>query len=327
MPPKGGNLYQREGVWWGRVSVNGRDVRRSLRTTSRAEAQRRLKAFLDQANRLRFGEEPRYTWKDAVIGWAETAEIKQSTRDRYLTSLRKVHPIMDGLYVDEIDRRAISRIARRPGPTNATRRRDLTAVSMVLAWCVAHGWREDNPARAFDRSVIRERRDPIELPNLADIDRVVAAATGGFGRLIRFAQYTGMRQDEIASLRWDQVRGRSVQLVHTKTRRPRAVPLDERALGTLAGTPRYLGGPFVFWWGEGKRYAHPETNFRDVRKRSGAAHFRFHDLRHLFAVEYLRGGGSIYVLQQILGHRSIVTTEIYLDFLTPEEAERAKAAK
>lgn len=327
MPPKGENLYKREGVWWGRVSVNGKDVRRSLRTASRAEAQRRLKTFLEQADRLRFGEEPRHTWKDAVLGWAESAEIKLSTRSRYLTSLRQVHLIMDGLYVDEIDRRIISRITRRPGPTNATRRRDLTAVSMILAWCVAHGWRDDNPARAFDRSVIRERRNPIVLPKLQDIDQVIAAATGGFGRLIRFAQYTGMRQEEIASLRWDQVRGRAVQLVHTKTGRPRAVPLDDMALGTLSGTPRYLGGPYVFWWGDGQRYAHPETNFRDVRKRSRAGHFRFHDLRHWFAVDYLRRGGSIYTLQQILGHRSIVTTELYLDYLTPEEAERAKAAR
>jgi integrase/recombinase XerD len=41
-------------------------------------------------------------------------------------------------------------------------------------------------------------------------------------------------------------------------------------------------------------------------------------------VDYLRRGGSIYRLQQILGHKSIKTTEDYLVYLTPEEAERAK---
>jgi integrase/recombinase XerD len=56
----------------------------------------------------------------------------------------------------------------------------------------------------------------------------------------------------------------------------------------------------------------------------GPRRFRFHDLRHWYAVDYLRQGGSIYHLQGILGHRSIKTTEIYLDFLTPEEQEAVK---
>jgi integrase/recombinase XerD len=40
----------------------------------------------------------------------------------------------------------------------------------------------------------------------------------------------------------------------------------------------------------------------------------------------LRRGGSIYRLQQLLRHSSIKTTEIYLRYLTPEEAERSKIA-
>lgn len=54
------------------------------------------------------------------------------------------------------------------------------------------------------------------------------------------------------------------------------------------------------------------------RKKNGVS-FRFHDLRHLFAVTYLQRGGNIYDLQRILGHRSIKTTELYLEYLTPEE--------
>jgi integrase/recombinase XerD len=52
--------------------------------------------------------------------------------------------------------------------------------------------------------------------------------------------------------------------------------------------------------------------------------FRFHDLRHLHAVEWLRSGRSIYVLQHRLGHNSIKTTEVYLKYLTAEEQQRGK---
>jgi len=51
---------------------------------------------------------------------------------------------------------------------------------------------------------------------------------------------------------------------------------------------------------------------------------RCHHLRHRFAVEYLRAGGNIYQLQKILGHSSIKTTEIYLNYLTPDEAFQAQ---
>jgi integrase/recombinase XerD len=50
----------------------------------------------------------------------------------------------------------------------------------------------------------------------------------------------------------------------------------------------------------------------------------FHHLRHFYAVWYLKNGGNIYTLQQHLNHKSITTTERYLEFLTPEEAMRAK---
>jgi integrase/recombinase XerD len=50
--------------------------------------------------------------------------------------------------------------------------------------------------------------------------------------------------------------------------------------------------------------------------------FRFHDLRHLHAVLWLKSGRSIYILQQRLGHTSVKTTEMYLVYLTPEEKQR-----
>jgi integrase/recombinase XerD len=333
------NLKQRNGIWYARVQVRGRDIRRSLRTTSRAEAKKRLEKILKEAEQFRFSGETRHTWKEAVVEWSKAApeSLKPSVIKRYLVSLGQVRQFLDHLYVDEVGRKAMSQIARRPGVTNATRRRDLTAVSAVLEWCVTHGWCEDNVARVWSRRAIKEKRDPIVLPTTTDIDAVVAEAPGNFAKMIRFAQYTGMRQEEIGSLQRSQVnlkRG-AVDLHKTKTRRPRSVPLDERAAGTIAGTVPHLKSPYVFWHGtDGSRYQNISSRFAALAKRAvqrakkeGRAApraFRFHDLRHWFAVDYLRRGGSIYDLQLILGHASIKTTEIYLAYLTPEEQQVAK---
>jgi integrase/recombinase XerD len=300
---------------------------------------RRLAKVLADAEHLRFYGENRHSWQTVVVDWAQDVAqtIKPSTLRRYLTSLRQLDGILSELYVDQITAATIGRIARRAGVSNATRRRDISAVSMVLRWCSAQGYREDNPARVWDRGVIKERRDPIRLPEDYDIDCVVAAAPGNFARMILFARYTGMRQEEVASLERHQVdlRREAATLTRTKTNRPRSVPLDERALGTYAGTPPRLGSPFVFWHGSGSRYLNVATRFakitRNAQARARAAkqpvpqRFRFHDLHHWFAVDYLRRGGGIYQLQKILGHSTIRTTEIYLDFLTPEEQEASKA--
>lgn len=194
-PGTGENLFKRGKVWCARIQVDGRDIRRSLRTSSKSEARQRLSKILAEIEHFRFYRDRRHSWKDAVVAWAQEAggSLKPSTIQRYVVSLGQLRPFLDDLYVDEIDTKVVSRIARRPNITNATRRRDLTALSVVLRWCVAHEWREDNPARSWDRAIIRERREPFVLPAEADIDRVVAAAPAGLARIIRFAQYTGVR--------------------------------------------------------------------------------------------------------------------------------------
>src|SRR5215471_8514163 len=119
MPAGGDNLYKQNGTWYARVQIRGRDIRRSLRTASRAEALKRLKVILDQAEHVRFHGEVRHTWKEAVVEWAGHAvgETKPRTVKRYLVSLGQLRGILDHLYVDEITSRVISQIARRPGVT------------------------------------------------------------------------------------------------------------------------------------------------------------------------------------------------------------------
>lgn len=314
-------------------------------------AKQRLKQFLDQAEHVRYTGEERHLWKVAVIEWVEFAgsAVKPSTLKRYKVSLRQINPvIVDGRafeerYVDEIDRKLIAKVVveRKKVATNATIHRDLSALSSVLTVCQAKEWIEDNAAANYlqvNKAAIKERRDPIVLPEMSDIDYVVSRASGNFARMIRHAQYTGMREEECASLQHSQLRSGAADLTETKYDRPRSVPLDSRAVGTLSGTVRHLKSPYVFWHDDGARYHNVASQFADLVRRAEIAaeregrafrRFTFHHLRHWFAVDYLRradslNGHNIYALQKILGHRSIRTTEQYLDFLTPVEAERAK---
>lgn len=313
------NLYRRGETWYARVVANGREHRRSLRTSSRAEAKKRLKVFMEQVEHMRFYGDRRPSWKDAVVAWAAaaTGAIKPGVMKRYLVSIGRARPVLDGLYVDEINKVSMAKIANREGIKNATKRRDLSAISSVLRYCVAQGWREDNPARDFDRSIIREKRDPIEPPSDADIAAFCKNAPPMVAQLTRFLLYTGMRQEEAVSLEWSQVDfvTKRITIYRTKSNRPRTIRLDDlitpKAAAILEKLPRHVACPYVFWHQPGERYRNFASRFAYIVKRAGVK-FRCHDLRHRFAIDYLKAGGDIYRLSRHLGHSSVKTTEIYL---------------
>lgn len=320
-----GSLYRRGKSWWGRIKIAGRDHRRSLRTRNRAEAQKRLDAWYKTVSHEIFHGEARHRYKEMFLKWKLEylpKSVKPGTAKRYLVSARQLDDYLSPLFVDEITKKKISGIisARMgAGATNATIRRDLTALSTMLTCAISWGWTEDNPAKEFDRSIIKERRAAIKPPPGEAVEAFAvkaSVASKNWGPLIRFLEQTGMREEEAASLEWPEVdlARATAQLHETKTSRPRSVPLDERALGTLRGTARHAASDYVFWHGEGDRFQNVASRLAYLKKKHGFR-FRIHDLRHKFAIDYLRNGGDIYALKDILGHTSVKTTEIYLGYV------------
>ena len=60
--------------------------------------------------------------------------------------------------------------------------------------------------------------------------------------------------------------------------------------------------------------APPFVTTQELAERVGCPHA----LRHTFATEYLRAGGDLESLRRIMGHSSLVTTQIYLHLLIVE---------
>jgi integrase/recombinase XerD len=283
-----------------------------------------------------FGASDPVSWEAAVVSWHGALNqlgIKPGTARRYVTSLAQVRPKLDGKQVHAIDIALLKEIVRwrsKLGASNATIRRDMTAISSVLGHCVDEGWIEENPAHMMDRSRFKERKAKIILPRQESVTRVFAEG----GRLIDMAEFsleTGMRQEEVAGLERDRIdRARmSATLEDTKGNAVREVPLTVRALAIIDRQPQFFNSPWVFWKGAGERFVNVDSDWYAKTQRiaqkaaqEGIAfkRFRFHDLRHLFAVLFLRQRkGTIYDLKERLGHESVKTTERYLDHLTPDE--------
>jgi integrase len=338
------NLYRRDGspYWWARVQINGRDVRRSLRTTDRAVAKRRLKAILDDASRERAGEAPRSarpTWQDAVVRWHEmvASHLRPGTLLRYRSSLRMLDKAFAGRNVDELtsfDFHEFAAARQRAGTHPTTARQDLTVASLVMRVAKRAGWRSDNPVadELAEIPTLREPPKPIPLRLMARIIRNDHAAAGR--ALWRFLARTGCRLEEAGSLEWWQLDldQRTCVFADTKTRSPRTIDLTGPTVRDLRRLRRSATSPFVFRASPTARFKFLSSRWRDLVNRTlGIQHAprrrkvtgrgqvgvlsappRCHDLRHTFAIRWVQRGGNIYDLSKHLGHSSVVTTEIYL---------------
>jgi integrase/recombinase XerD len=328
--------YWRNGVLWGRAKIKGVERRWSLHTDNPKIAGERRKAGKDKLAAVAHHGDARFSFAEVVAGWSSWIErqVGPRTAQRYATSLGVLAPFLDGKFLDEIDGRLVAEIIRTrqsvDDVSNATIKRDLTALSSVLNYASAQDWIESNPVLP-KLKLIKERRDPIVLPRPEDVQRIIDRAPGLLATLIRAAVVTGCRQDELANAKWSQLDlGAKRLTVLGKGRKTRAIDLEPfGGVEVFASLPRGVGDAPLFWHDNGQPYSTVASRFgfliRQLEERhSDVRRFRFHDLRHLHAVEWLRSGRSIYSLQQRLGHSSIQVTEGYLRYLTEDEQRAVK---
>jgi integrase/recombinase XerD len=217
-----------------------------------------------------------------------------------------------------------------------TIRNDLSVLSVAAEYAIEQEWAGTNPVTQLGKRALRYKKAVFVLPPPEDIETALASVSGPLEDLCRFLRHTGARRDEARDLHWNDVdiARRSATLRDTKNGTSRTIALNDEAVAIVNARPRSLLCPNVFTRLDGKPYGQVSPGWREGQYRAikraaetkGKYHrFRLHDLRHIYAIEYLRGGGNLYTLQKQLGHGSIRQTEEYLQFLTPEEQERVKS--
>lgn len=320
--------YQRNGIYWARFQIAGRDVRRSLRTSNLKEARARLKEMAGRVEEMRAdplrvrGE---HSWEEACERWMtlQFDGLRPATQARYETSLRMMHDHFAGRAIAQItgpDIMAYATARIRDGASQATVRRDLAVANRIFKVARRAGWIKANPVPE-EKAEITEKRDFIRPVPLRHVAAVIRRAPAGLADLFRFAAKTGCRQEEAGALERRDVnfaRGEIIFRV-TKTHAPRVIPMTPSLRRLLA---RALAGKGpdeqpVFRSRSGGRLSSLSSRWRNtVDTTPGVQRFRMHDLRHTYAIRWLQAGGSIYTLARRLGHSTVRTTEVYSRWLT-----------
>ncbi len=210
--------------------------------------------------------------------------------------------------------------------------RALIAVRGLHRFATAEGITETDVARSIKPPSASRR-----LPKALTLDEVLALLEGAGGdsetdgpltlrnrALLELLYSTGARISEAVGLDLDDVdtQARSV-LLRGKGGKQRLVPVGRPAVAALdaylvRGRPdlarRGRGTPAIFLNARGGRLSRQSAwqVLQDSAERAGiTTAVSPHTLRHSFATHLLDGGADVRVVQELLGHASVTTTQIY----------------
>jgi len=328
------NVYRRGAVWWGGFERHGRRYRRSLKTTDRGVAERRLGQWIEQLEGVAFGEKAPRTFLEAAGLFIKEhlTTLKPSSAKRYAVSLKSLGEHFGPMELCQIKRAELAAFEswrRSQGVTAGTIRRDFACLSSLFHTAEDHEWIEDgaNPVPSFLRR--RAKRGLKETPprtrylSIDEEQKLLAATTPAVRDAIMLAIDTGLRREELFSLAWRQVeilRGVISTTTRTKSGRPRMVPIPRRSADILARLPRSVECPYVL--------VNPDTQTRYVQmnkglsaavRRAGIERLCWHDLRRTAGCRWLqRDRRSMAEVSMLLGHSSVAVTESRYAFLDAE---------
>lgn len=223
------------------------------------------------------------------------------------------------LYLAELDQ---ARYTRR------TVNRRLSAVKGFFRWMVAEGFAQTDPA-----SVLQGPKEPKNLPrricaaDMAALLAVHAASTKPADQrnqaLLEFLYACGARISEASGLLVANVDFDARQVkVFGKGSKERIIPLHDVAVATMRSyywhaRPELLDGaasPYFFVSTRGNRMGTDSMRkmFKKTLRAAGLDEtLSPHDVRHTFATDVLEGGADLRSVQEMLGHASLSTTQVY----------------
>jgi site-specific recombinase XerD len=308
-------LYRSDvsGIYYGIFKRGGKQVKRSLKTSDKELAKRRLEDLRQKVGRLNT-KTGNVLFPDVAKRFLEVASgrLKASTIERMgsaVKSLSRHFPnTVRGITQTQVESWSVQRCKERSGRTFNIERDILV---QILNCAVRDGIILDNPALCVPRR--KQRKSQVVIPTrqqfrklLAQMRQDVRAEYGA--NLCEFLAYSGCRLGEATAMRWGDV---NFELgcftvtggeLGTKNHEARTVPLFaplSRLLATMreASFPAPMPGDLIFTIAKTRRA------LASACRRAKLPHFTHHSLRHFFCSNAIESGIDFKVIAGWLGHK------------------------
>ncbi len=203
----------------------------------------------------------------------------------------------------------------------ASRNRKLATIKSFLKWLYENN-KLDQPAHTFFTC----NKLPTKIPRFLTVDEVItlikamkeeASQSSNQKDLILFLLLygCGLRLNEACTLKWNDVHFEKKQItIMGKGKKQRIIALPKFLVKKLTHfrNIQFNQGEWIF----GKAPLNSSTAYKTIRfwgQKVGLNRpIHPHALRHSYATHLLTGGINLRILQQVLGHSSLVATEKYL---------------
>lgn len=329
--PGDGTLRQRkDGRWEYRAIVGtddfGKPIRKSFysKDKSGAGAKRAYKEYLskgeDPLSRIctlgQWAPEWLEIYKRDRVGWGTYSEYK-------IIINKDIVPVIGAVKLEELRPAHIEKLLNENSKYSLSRRKKiLFLIRAILDSAVENGYCRKNAAA--HAKLERAPEPETEIFSKADVEAILAH-DHPFAPAIKIMLLTGMRRGELCALQWFDVdmdagtitvrhalkRTETGEVIgETKTKKRRVIPISDDLRAVLEGIPKtsefvitYKGhGPTLAWF-----RSQYDSFFRGLEVERKTSH----KLRHTFASYLVKGEVNLRVVQELLGHTEILTTQRY----------------
>src|SRR5438132_12750434 len=313
-----GTIYRRGHSWCVGFTVNGRRVRETVGPNNKKIAERVLSLRMTQVL------ENRYFPPNRQLGRMPFKDFAQMYLEREGPLLKSIRTERNRVlaWAREFGSRPLGQITRaeieawrrermskcRPSTINRFMSRLKRLFSLAVEWELL----EESPMKGM--KFLRENNARTRYLSLEECQRLIASCIAPHIRaVVTVALHSGMRLGEILNLRWHDLDFASgfILVRDSKNGESRHVAHDATLSALFRAYPRRLGADLVFSSSSGGRIVDVRTGFLNSCKRAELTDLHFHDLRHTFASQFVMAGGDLYILKEILGHKSITMTQRY----------------
>lgn len=220
------------------------------------------------------------------------------------------------------------------GLADTTRARRISSLKSFYKFLYEIDMKDKNIAKAVKVPKIDTKKEPTYL-TMKEVQKMLSVIDGSHAirdkAIVMLFVSTGLRVSELFNLNEEDIQGNSVFVNGGKGNKSRVVQMNEQtriAIGEYVSSKKYHSGNALFVSQKNNRLAVTtiqETISKYVDKANLDKDISPHSLRHTNATMLLENGTNLKVIQEILGHSSLVVTQKYLH--TNKEAKQEAVSK
>ena len=334
-------IFKKRGTWFLDYYLNGKRIRKSLKTSSKKIAQLALHDLevklvkndlgLTQKNiKVEDYLEEFLAWKKPRIAETTFNRIKSIFKLHFMPFLEK-HAIT---HLKQITPWHLEKYVTKRASLvkNNTINTEIVPVKNFLKVAVKWNYLQKNPADDIKRIPVKDQKTPRYLSE-DEIETLLANSNGIIRLMALTAINTGLRKKELLNLEWQDLdfQRNMLKVAHderrqTKSKRTRFVPIKENLKQELLNHKNQAGSitptQKVFLSSRQTPMQYFNAGLRKVYKRIGIKNAGIHTLRHTFASHLVMNGVDLYTVSKLLGHSDVKITQIYAH-LAPDHLKAA----